>query len=193
MENIETILEGIELTDDQRDKIIKGVKANYKTVAEMDGKVNRITELEAEIKKRDDAITELQGDQSEIEALRGQVAEYKAADEKRKAQDAERDRLRQFEQQFNSAVTETGKKFVNSYTRDAVLKDALDRCAKQEGLGVAKALEAIENDNPSIWQNPQHEVVNMPSSIASAGTDKEAAKRKEAQRIFGSSLFTDRE
>lgn len=193
MENIETILEGIELTDDQRDKIIKGVKANYKTVAEMDGKVNRIAELEAEIKKRDDAITELQGDQSEIEALRGQVAEYKAADEKRKADEAERDRLRQFEQQFNSAVTESKKEFVNSYTRDAVLKDALDRCAKQEGLGVADALKAIETDNPSIWKNPQHAVVNMPSSIDSAATEKEQAKEKAASRLFGSSLFTDRE
>lgn len=162
MENIETILEGIELTDDQRNKIIKGVTANYKTVAEMNGKVNRISELEAEIKKRDDAISELQGDQSEIEALRGQVAEYQAADEKRKADEAERDRLRTFEQQFNSAVTETGKEFVNSYTRDAVLKDALDRCTNTASLGISDALKAIENDNPSIWLNPQNDVNAMP-------------------------------
>lgn len=193
MENIESILEGIELTSDQRSKIIEGVKANYRTINEVDGKANRIEELEAEIKKRDDAISELQGDQSELKSLRDQIAEYKAADEKRKEQEAERDRLSKFEQQFDDAVSNTGHKFVNSYTRDAVLKDALDRCAKTEGLGVDKALEAIATDNPSIWKNPQHEVVNMPSDIGSAATDKEAAKRREASRIFGSSLGSDME
>lgn len=192
MENIETILDGIELTNDQRDKIISGVKANYRTLKEVESKASRIDELEAEIKKRDDAISELSGDQTELQLLRNQVAEYKASDEKRKKAEEERERFASFERQFDEAVEKTGHKFVNEYTHNAVLNDAFKRCTETEGLGVERAIEMIATDDPSIWSNPQRDINRMPSDIGSAATG-EKAKERAASRIFGSSLFTDRE
>lgn len=192
MENIETILEGIELTDENRQAIIDGVKANYKTIAEVEGKANRITELEGELQKRDETISGLQGSQSEIEALRQQVADYQAKDAKRQAEEAEQAKFAEFEGKFNSAVGEIGKEFVNAYTRDAVLQSVREQCEATAGLNVKDAIDTVAKADPTIWKNPQREVFTMPTNVDSTA-DIDVKKTDMAKRIFGSSLLNDKE
>ena len=192
MENIETILEGIELTDEIRNQIIEGVKANYKTIAELEGKANRITELESELQKRDETISGLQGNQSEIEELRQQVADFQAKDQKRLEDEQRKAKQTEFEGKFNSAVGEIGKEFVNAYTRDAVLQSVREQCESTDGLGIKEAIETVAKTDPTIWKNPQREVFNMPNDIDS-GADIAIKKKDMASRIFGSSLLSDKE
>lgn len=192
MLNIETILEGIELTDENRQAIIEGVKANYKTIAEVEGKANRISELESELQKRDDAIANLQGSQSETEALRQQVAEYQAKDAKRQAEEAEREKLDAFTARFDKAMTKIGKEFANDLTRQAVLAQAQALCEADADLAVADAINGIVGDDQTYWKNPQREVMRMPTEIDSTA-DIEAKKKDMASRIFGSSLINDKE
>ena len=86
MDNIKDILKanGVELDDEKLKAIEKATLENYRTKAELDGKTQKVTDLEAQLAKANEALEAAQkadpAKTEEFEAMQKQLAEYKKAD-----------------------------------------------------------------------------------------------------------------
>lgn len=185
MKDIKTIIDGYELTDDQKSEIIKAVNDNYKTVEEMNKKTKRIEELENANKELTEQI-EAMPDGEEVEKLKNQVEKFKADEKQRKADEAEASKRKNFEELFNAALGE--KEFVNQFTRDSIFEKAYERCSADAGVSADKALDELTKDDVTLFKNPQHDVNKMPdpSDITNATTSTDSVMRNFANTLFGS-------
>lgn len=194
MKSIEQLLdetEGLELTEEQRKAIVDGVKANYKTVAETNAKAERIADLEAQLKERDEAIGKLEGDAKEVEALRKQVSDFEAAETKRKADEAKAEAASEFEKRFDAAIAARSAEEGNRLyplAREALIPKVREACERDSSLTVADAIAALTKDAEGVFVNPQQDVKRMPADIGSgAGASEDSQKKAFAARLFGSS------
>lgn len=159
MKDIKTILEGYELTDEQKSEIAKTVNENYKTVEEVAKKSKRIEELE----KANEELTaqvEAMPDNAEVEKLKEQVQTYKDAEKQRKADEAEAEKRKSFNDAFNAALD--GKEFVNQFTRDSVFEKAYERCKAETSMNAADAIKELTGGDETLFKNPQHDPHKMP-------------------------------
>lgn len=190
MKNIEQILGEVEgLTDEQKSEITKGVTENYRTVAEVKTKTDRITELEGEVSTYKESIEALEGDSKKLDELKAKVAEYEEAEEKRKAEAEEQAKATAFEKNFDDAIknrsAEQGNSFVNDMMRDSVLTKVRKMCAEDESKGIAEAIDAVTKDVSGVWKNPQQPVHKMPNNTGAAGEDSTEDKRTMANFLRG--------
>lgn len=190
MKNIEQILGEVEgLTDEQKSEITKGVTENYRTVAEVKTKTDRITELEGEVSTYKESIEALEGDSKKLDELKAKVAEYEEAEEKRKAEAEEQAKATAFEKNFDEAIknrsAEQGNSFVNDMMRDSVLTKVRKMCAEDESKGIAEAIDAVTKDVSGVWKNPQQPVHKMPNNTGAAGEDSTEDKRTMANFLRG--------
>lgn len=139
MQNIETILSKVELTDEAKDQIISAVKENYKPVADWQKQKDKVDSLTASLEETKEALKAFEGvnvDElnKKIEELNAQIAKNETDYE---AKIAERD----FNDLLKSAIAEVNGKNAKAIT--ALLDvDAL-RSSNNQKEDIAKALKAL--------------------------------------------------
>lgn len=186
MKDIKEILRDIELSDEDRQTIISEVGENYRTINEVNGKVDRIKELEEQNQALTEQVGNLEGDGEEVEKLRQQVRDFEAAEEKRKAEAEEAEKRSQFRTVFDAAIGE--REFANDLIRDSVFNKAYATCSATAGLDAKRVIEDMTKDADGIWKNPQQEAKKMPNpaDVSNAKTTNEdAAKKDIAKFLFG--------
>ena len=183
MKDIKAILAGITLTDEQREEIIREVGENYRSIVEVTKKAQRIEELEGQNKALTEQVNNLEGDGEELENLRKQIADFEAAEEKRKTDELNAAKRKDFEVLFNAALD--GKEFANNIIRDTVFEKAFTKCNETVGYKPEDAIEELTKDTDGIWKNPQRDVNKMPGQgEISSNQDHEVKDAKQAIKDF---------
>lgn len=169
MKDIKAILEGVELDDATRNRVIKEVGENYRTINEMNGKVSKIEELEkanGELTEQIETLSEqvkgLEGDNEQITELQGRVAEFEQAERDRKAEEEEAQKRKDFEAVFDAAVG--GKEFANDIMRDSIFEKVYKACSATTGASAEAVLAETVKDIDGVWKNPQQDINNMPAA-----------------------------
>lgn len=174
MKNIKDIIGelGIELDEAKLGELEKAVLENYRTVAEVENKQSRISELEGQLATANEALEAAKNadvtNADEVQAMREKIAAYEAADEERKAQTEEEKARQEFEEKFGKAVGD--KKFVNDIVRGAVSDKAYAIAKANPDMDVSAILGGIVGDAEGVWQNPQQTVKKMPAASGNGGS-----------------------
>ena len=174
MKNIEDIIGelGIELDEAKLGDLEKAVLENYRTVAEVENKQSRISELEQQLATANEALEAAKNadvsNADEVQAMRDKIAAYEKADEERKAQTEEEKARQEFEEKFSKAVGD--KQFVNDIVRGAVADKSYAIAKANPDMDVAAILGGIVGDAEGVWQNPQQTVKKMPAASGSGGS-----------------------
>lgn len=185
MKDIKAILSAFELSDDDREAIIKEVGENYRSIVEMEKKTSRIKELEEQNEALTEKVGNLEGDGEEIKALREQVAKFEAAEEQRKADKEEAAKRDQFRAVFDAAVGD--KEFANDIIRDSIFDRAYAKCTETTGLDAKQVIEEMTKDADGVWKNPQQETKKMPNP---ADISNKKPSADDAKRTFADMLFS---
>lgn len=174
MKNIKDIIGELEIEIDEAKlgDLEKAVLENYRTVAEVENKQSRISELEQQLATANEALEAAKNadvsNADEVQAMRDKIAAYEAADEERKAQTEEEKARQEFDEKFGKAVGE--KKFVNDIVRGAVADKAYAIAKANPDMDVAEILGGIVGDAEGVWQNPQQTVKKMPAASGNGGS-----------------------
>lgn len=187
MQDITAILEehAADLPEETRKAIASAVIKNYRTIAEVTKKDERIKELETDKNTLEKQVTELEATGEEVDELKATVEQYKAKERQRKAEAAKAEAREAFRAQFDAAVGD--KKFANDLMRETVLDKVYALCGETSGLGASDALAQVTKDVDGVWQNPQTDPHRMPAGDLSDDKNAAATSKKEfAKRLFGS-------
>lgn len=174
MKNIKDIIGelGIELDEAKLGDLEKSVLENYRTVAEVENKQSRISELEQQLATANEALEAAKNadvsNADEVQAMRDKIAAYEKADEERKAQTEEEKARQEFVEKFGKAVGD--KQFVNDIVRGAVADKAYAIAKANPDMDVAAILGGIVGDAEGVWQNPQQTVKKMPAASGNGGS-----------------------
>lgn len=174
MKNIKDIIGelGIELDEAKLGDLDKAVLENYRTVAEVENKQSRISELEQQLATANEALEAAKNadvsNADEVQAMRDKIAAYEKADEERKAQTEEEKARQEFDEKFGKAVGD--KEFVNDIVRGAVADKAYAIAKANPDMDVAAILGGIVGDAEGVWQNPQQTVKKMPAASGNGGS-----------------------
>lgn len=178
MKDIKAILEGVELEDAARARIIEEVGENYRTINEVTGKARKIEELEkanGELTEQIETLSEqvkgLEGDNEQITELQGRVAEFEKAEQDRKAEEEEARRRKEFEAVFDAAVGD--KEFANDIMRESIFNKVYKACSATTGASAEAVLSETVKDMDGVWKNPQRDINNMPA----AGNDGDGTEK----------------
>lgn len=186
MKDIKAILTEYELPADQVEKIAAEVMQNYRSLAELTKKEDRIKELEAQNNELQTQVEKLDSSSEEIENLKKAVEQYKTEEEERKKAESEKAARDSFEVVFNATLGE--KEFANDLMRETIFEKVYKLCEENSGLGAKEALDSVTKDVPGVWVNPQRSAAKMPGAgeIDSKTPDSKAAKRAFVREFFGS-------
>lgn len=174
MKNIKDIIGelGIELDEAKLGDLEKAVLENYRTVAEVENKQSRISELEQQLATANEALEAAKnadvGNADEVQAMRDKIAAYEKADEERKAQTEEEKARQEFDEKLVKTVGD--KQFVNDIVRGAVADKAYAIAKANPDMDVAAILGGIVGDAEGVWQNPQQTVKKMPAASGNGGS-----------------------
>lgn len=174
MKNIKDIIGelGIELDEAKLGDLEKAVLENYRTVAEVENKQSRISELEQQLATANEALEAAKNadvsNADEVQAMRDKIAAYEKADEERKAQTEEEKARQEFDEKFVETVGD--KQFVNDIVRGAVADKAYAIAKANPDMDVAAILGGIVGDAEGVWQNPQQTVKKMPAASGNGGS-----------------------
>lgn len=174
MKNIKDIIGelGIELDEAKLGDLEKAVLENYRTVAEVENKQSRISELEQQLATANEALEAAKNadvsNADEVQAMRDKIAAYEKADEERKAQTEEEKARQEFDEKFVKTVGD--KQFVNDIVRGAVADKAYAIAKANPDMDVAAILDGIVGDAEGVWQNPQQTVKKMPAASGNGGS-----------------------
>lgn len=173
MKNIKDIIGELEIELDEAKlgELEKAVLENYRTVAEVENKQSRISELEGQLATANEALEAAKNadvtNADEVQAMREKIAAYEAADEERKAQTEEEKSRQEFDEKFGKAVGD--KQFVNDIVRGAVADKAYAIAKSNPDMDVAAILGGIVGDAEGVWQNPQQDIKKMPGASENGG------------------------
>lgn len=174
MKNIKDIIGelGIELDEAKLGDLEKAVLENYRTVAEVENKQSRVSELEQQLATANEALEAAKNadvsNADEVQAMRDKIAAYEKADEERKAQTEEEKARQEFDEKFVKTVGD--KQFVNDIVRGAVADKAYAIAKANPDMDVAAILGGIVGDAEGVWQNPQQTVKKMPAASGNGGS-----------------------
>lgn len=174
MKNIKDIIGelGIELDEAKLGDLEKAVLENYRTVAEVENKQSRISDLEQQLATANEALEAAKNadvsNADEVQAMRDKIAAYEKADEERKAQTEEEKARQEFDEKFVKTVGD--KQFVNDIVRGAVADKAYAIAKANPDMDVAAILGGIVGDAEGVWQNPQQTVKKMPAASGNGGS-----------------------
>lgn len=174
MKNIKDIIGelGIELDEAKLGDLEKAVLENYRTVAEVENKQSRISELEQQLATANEALEAAKNadvsNADEVQAMRDKIAAYEKADEERKAQTEDEKARQEFDEKFVKTVGD--KQFVNDIVRGAVADKAYAIAKANPDMDVAAILGGIVGDAEGVWQNPQQTVKKMPAASGNGGS-----------------------
>lgn len=173
MKNIKDIIGelDIDLDEAKLGELEKAVLENYRTVAEVENKQSRISDLEGQLATANEALEAAKNadvtNADEVQAMREKIAAYEAADDERKAQTEEEKARKEFEERFQSAVGD--KKFANDIVRSAVSDKAYAVAKANPDMDLSAILGGIVGDSDGVWLNPQQDVKKMPAASENGG------------------------
>lgn len=155
MKNIHTILSelGITIPEDKKADFDKAVAENYKTAAEHEKKVNRLTEDLAEEKKRaDDAVETLKGfDGKDFDAITKERDEWKQKHDQAVSDHQKEREEREFTEMLVSAIAEAKGK--NEKAIKALLDVDSLRASKNQKADVKSALDALRTESGYLFED----------------------------------------
>lgn len=200
MKNIHTILSeiGVTIPEDKKADFDKAVAENYKTAAEFEKKVNRLTEdLNAEKKRADTAVETLKGfEGKDFDAITRERDEWKTKHDNAVAAHQKEQEEREFNTVLETAITEAKGK--NTKAIMALLDLDKLRSSKNQEKDIKAALDAMRNESGYLFDdnggNPQFTTSNGNGGNNGGGgntTMKDIMKIKdpvERQRMIGQNL-----
>lgn len=186
MKDINDILAGYGLTDEQVSTICSEVVENYRSLGEVKQKDERITELRQQIEELNAKVAEAAESGQKVDELQSVIDDYKAKEEARLKDEEEKARRDSFATVFDTALD--GKEFANELMRETVFEKVYAMCQSDAGVGAKEALESVTKDVSGVWVNPQNDVRKMPGAgtVGNMTPDKNASKRAFASLLFGS-------
>lgn len=142
---------GIEIPADKHAEFNKAVAENYKTIAEHEKKVNRLTDdLNAEKKRADDAVETLKGfEGKDFDAITRERDEWKTKHDNAVAAHQKEQEEREFNEMLSAAISESKGKNTKAITALLDL-DALRKSKNQE-KDIKEALEGVKKDNEYLF------------------------------------------
>ena len=155
MKNIHTILSeiGISIPDDKKAEFDKAVAENYKTSAEFEKKVNRLTEdLETEKKRADEAAETLKGfEGKDFDAITKERDEWKKKHDDALANHKKEQEEREFNESLSSAITEA--KGRNPKAIAALLDVEKLRGSKNQQADIKTAIDALRTESGYLFED----------------------------------------
>ena len=200
MKNIHTILSeiGVTIPEDKKADFDKAVAENYKTAAEFEKKVNRLTEdLNAEKKRADTAVETLKGfEGKDFDAITRDRDKWKKDYEDTVAAHKKEQEDREFKSVLEAAITDANGK--NAKAIMALMDLDNLRGSKIQEKEIKAALDAMRNESGYLFDdnggNPQFTTSNGNGGNNGGGgntTMKDIMKIKdpvERQRMIGQNL-----
>lgn len=155
MKNIHTILSemGITIPEDKKADFDKAVAENYKTAAEFEKKVNRLTDdLAAEKKRADEAAETLKGfEGKDFDAITRERDEWKTKHDNAVAAHQKEQEERDFNSVLESAITEAKGK--NNKAIMALLDLDKLRSSKNQEKDIKAALDAMRTESGYLFDD----------------------------------------
>lgn len=185
MKDIKSILKGYDLSSEQIEAIAGEVMQNYRTIAEVEKKDARITELADQVETLNAKVNEASESGAKIDELQAVVNDYKAKEKQREEMELEQAKRDSFQKVFNEALK--GKQFTNSLMQESVFDKVYKMCQENNGIGADVAIDTVTKDLQGVWVNPQQDVHKMPGTeLIDKTPSKDETKRAFASRLFGS-------
>ena len=143
---------GIEIPAEKHAEFNKAVAENYKTIAEHEKKVNRLTDdLNAEKKRADDAVETLKGfEGKDFDAITRDRDEWKRKHDDEVAKHKKEQEDREFNTSLESAITDAKGK--NAKAIMALLDLDMLRGSKNQEKDIKAALESVRTDNEYLFE-----------------------------------------
>lgn len=172
VKNIDEILSGIEgLTDEAKKAIADGVTENYRTIAEVNQKAEKIKQLEESAKEAQAAIEAAKaagdGNAEALEAANARIAEFEAAEKARNDAAADKKARGEFGEEFAKALGD--KKFANSVVEKAVTETAYQLRKNNADMSIEDIIKQAAPDEEGVWANPQRDPHKMPAGTTQGG------------------------
>lgn len=144
---------GIEIPADKHAEFNKTVAENYKTIAEFEKKVNRLTDdLAAEKKRADDAVETLKGfDGKDFDAIQKERDEWKKKHDDAVAAHKQEQEDREFSQILETAITEAKGKNTKAIT--ALLDMDKLRNSRNQEKDIKSALDALRTESGYLFDD----------------------------------------
>ena len=189
---------GVEIPADKHAEFNKAVAENYKTIAEHEKKVNRLTDdLAAEKKRADDAVETLKGfEGKDFDAITRDRDKWKKDYEDTVAAHQKEQEDREFNSVLEAAITDAKGK--NAKAIMALMDLDKLRGSKNQEKDIKAALDAMRNESGYLFDdnggNPQFTTSNGNGGNNGGGgntTMKDIMKIKdpvERQRMIGQNL-----
>lgn len=197
MKNIHTILSevGITIPEDKKADFDKAVAENYKTAAEFEKKVNRLTEdLTAATKRADEAAETLKGfEGKDFDAITKERDEWKRKHKEQEAAHKREKEDREFNDVLSAAISEAKGK--NSKAITALLDLESLRNSRNQEKDIKAALDAMRTENGYLFEDnggaPKFTGPKGGGNPGGTTTLKDIMKVKdpvERQRLIGQNL-----
>ena len=155
MKNIHTILSeiGISIPDDKKAEFDKAVAENYKTSAEFEKKVTRLTDdLEAEKKRANTAVETLKGfEGKDFDAITRERDDWKKKHDDLEANHKKEHEEREFSSALEAAITESKGKNAKAIT--ALLDVEKLRSSKNQQADIKAALDALRTESGYLFED----------------------------------------
>lgn len=155
MKNIHTILSeyGITIPEDKKAEFDKAVAENYKTSAEHEKKVNRLTEdLTAEKKRADTAVETLKGfEGKDFDAITRERDDWKKKHDDLEASHKKEQEEREFNQLVEETIAEAKGK--NAKAIVALLDTDKLRSSKNQKADLQSALDALRTESGYLFED----------------------------------------
>lgn len=183
MKNIETILKelGIELTDEQKEKLKKEHNENYKTINEYEKQTEKIETLEKSVKDTEETLKTTQEKLKEFEgvdtkALNDEIEKLKQTITDNEAGYKAKIEERDFNDLIEKAIA--GKKGVNAKAIMALLDIEALKTSKNQAQDIETQLDALSKaeDSKMLFGEPEPKSVGKGSS---AGEVKKGGQGEE--------------
>lgn len=155
MKNIHTILSelGISIPEDKKAEFDKAVAENYKTSAEFDKKVNRLTDdLAAEKKRADEAVETLKGfEGKDFDAITRERDEWKTKHDNAVAAHQKEQEEREFNSVLETAIADAKGKNAKAIT--ALLDLEKLRGSKNQEKDIKAALDSLRTESGYLFED----------------------------------------
>lgn len=174
MKNIHTILSelGITIPEDKKAELDRAVAENYKTSAEFEKKVNRLTDdLNAEKKRADDAVETLKGfEGKDFDAITKDRDEWKRKHDEAIANHKKEQEDREFNELLETSIAEAKGKSTKAIM--ALLDTDKLRTSKNQKADLVSALDALRSESGYLFDDNG----GNPRFAATNGTGDHGAK-----------------
>ncbi|GEM_PF-2565817 len=183
MENILEILKSanVELTEDQKKTVDEAVKKSYRGIEEFEDKKNRIIELKKLNDDLSEKIKNFDGDKEKLEVLQKKVADFEAAESKRREEQQTAELENTMRERF--APLKGDNEFYNSYAEKEIYEDFKTAVSDKANAGKSDSdvYAAVIKDR-DVYK-PKEKFVNPPVSGENSSKADEIAKARSVMGL----------